>query len=162
MADRTILIDVETLKIPASNPAQLDGGQEFYYALFDDTTSQSGKKQFRIPDDYVGTPRLIIQFTMADTQTGTLTVKFGVSAKAVTPDDAVDIESKSFDTVNTGTKTLANNEAEGILKELEIALTNFDSGVAGDLLQLLLALDVTGTAAGDVEAVTFTFKYADA
>lgn len=162
MANHYILIGPETLKLPATNPARIDGGQNKFYALFDDTTSESGRKTFRLPDNYVGTPELILQFAMADTQTGTLTVKYGISVMAVTPDDAVDIETDSFDTVNTGTKTLANNENDGVLKELSISLTNFDGGVAGDLIDLDIALDVSGTATGDVELVSITFKYADA
>lgn len=161
MADHYIIIYPETLKLPSANPARLDGGQKNYYALFDDTVSQSGRKAFRLPDNYVGTPRLILQFPMADTQTGTLTVKWSISVMAVTPDDPVDIEVDSFDTVNTGTKTLSLNEAEGVLKELEIALSNFDGGIAGDFIVIKIALDISGTATGDVELVTITFKYSD-
>lgn len=162
MADHFILIGPETLKIPATNPLRIDGGQPDFLALADDTTSQSGRKKFRIPDNYVGTPRLILQFKMADTQTGILTVKWSILIMAITPDDAVDAGVDNFDTVNTGTKTLANNEAEGVLKELEIALSNFDSGIAGDRLTIKIALDVSGSAAGDTELETITFVYADA
>ncbi|MCK5218428.1 hypothetical protein KAR10_02825 [bacterium] len=161
MADHYIIIDPESLKLPVTNPARIDGGQNDYLALFDDTVSQSGRKKFRNPDNYIGTPRLVLQFKMADTQTGTLTVKWGISVMAVSPDDAVDAGEDDFDTVNTGTKTLANNESEGVLKELDIALTNFDSGIAGDRLTLEIALDITGTASGDTELETISYKYSD-
>jgi hypothetical protein len=162
MADHYFNIGVETLKLPSSNAARIDGGQNNFYALFDDTTSQSGRKQFELPANYVSDPRLRLLFTLADTQVGTLTVKWSISVMAVTPDDAVDIETDSFDTVNTGTKTLALNEVAGVLKALEIDLTNFDNGVAGDLIILKIALDVSGTASGDVELTTLQFVYADA
>ncbi len=162
MADQFVIISPETLKLSKVNPAKHEGGENDFLTLYDDTVSQSGRKKFRNPDNFVSNPRLILQFKMKDTQIGTLTVKWSISIMAISPDDAVDAGVDSFDTVNTGTKTLTLNEAEGVLKELEITLTNFDGGVAGDRLTFLIALDVSGSAAGNTELETITYVFADA
>ena len=148
-----INLPVQSAKLPASNPCQIDGGQLRWYALFDATTSESAQWQFIMPATYATTMTLTatLLFAMASTQTGTLTVKFGVSVMAVTAGDAADIETDSFDTVNTGTSTLDNNQTAGYLKSLAITLTNKDSVAAGDLVIIKVARDISGTATGDVE-----------
>lgn len=163
MADHFILIPVQTLKLPAINPARIDGGQNNFYILFDDTVSQSGRiPRFRLPDNYVSNPRLILQFSPKDTQIGTLTVKWDISVMAIAMDAIVDWDVDSFDTVNTGIKTLVLNQGEGNPKELITPLTNFDSGAPGNAVGIKVAINVTGTTVGDVELGTITFVYADA
>lgn len=163
MADRPVIIPVESLKLPQTNPAVIAGGGNWFYVLFDDTISQSGRiPRFRLPGDFVSNPRLILQFSPKDTQIGTLTVKWGISIMATVMDAVVDWDIDNFDTVNTGTKTLALNQAEGNPKELIIPLTNFDSGSPGNAIGIRIALDVSGTAAGDMELGTLTLLYSDA
>ena len=161
MADRFIVINPEGLKLPSSDPMRVDGGQNDFVGLFDDTTSQSGRVKFRNPDDYIGTPVLILQFDPNDTQTGTLTVKWDISVMKVTPNTGVNRKVDNFDTANTGTKTLDLNQGTGELVELSISLTNFASAVAGDQLTFQIALNVSGTATGDTELSTITYKYSN-
>lgn len=160
--DFPIIFPVQILKLPSTNPARIDGGGNNFYVLFDDTVSKSGRlPRFDLPDNYISNPRLRLGFSLKDTQIGTLTVKWSIYVQADTPDDIVDWDVDDFDTVNTGIKTLVLNQAEGNPKRLEIDLTNFDGGIGGDFIVIKIALDVSGTAAGDVELGTLTFLYSD-
>jgi hypothetical protein len=161
MADRPVIIYPETLKLPVTNPLRIEGGENDFFDLFDDTISQSGRKKFRLPTDFVGNPRLVLQFSPADLQVGTLTVKWSISVMANVMDSGVNWKSDSFDTVNTGTKTMALNHGSGHPTEITIPLTNFDSGSGGNSITIKIALDVTGTVSGDVELGTITFLYSD-
>lgn len=162
MSDINVIFPVQTLKLPDTNPARIDGGQNNFYVLFDDTVSQGGRlPRFRLPDNFDSNPRIILQFSPANTQVGTLTFKWSISVMATPMDAVVDWDVDDFDTVNTGTKTLALNQAEGNPKELEIPLANFDSGSGGNAIVIKIDLDVSGTAAQDAELGTITFVYDD-
>ena len=159
----TIILPVQSAKLPSLNPSRIEGAQKRWYLLFDDTIDQSCQWQFRMPNDYVSSFTAKLQFSMADTQTGINKVKFSVSVMAVTPEDAVDIETDSFDGENTGVKTLDNNQVAGYLKELSIPLTNADNVVAGDLVIIKIVRDaddvVDDTAIGDAELCAISLEY---
>lgn len=160
MATSTIILPVQSAKLPASNPAQIDGGEVNWRLLFDDTTDESCTWQFRMPVNYASGLTAKLQFSCASTQTGELTAAFEVAVMAVTPDDAADIVTDSYDTVNAGTKALANNQTTGYLKELSIALTNADSLAAGDYIKIKLNRDVSADdVVGDLEVVAFSLEY---
>lgn len=162
MADKSLIIPVETLKPELTNPSRIDGGGNWFYVLFDDTVAQGGRiPRFRLPVDFASNPRLILQFSPKDTQAGTLTVKWNVSVMASVMDAAADWDSDSFGTANNGSKTLALNHGAGNPTELIMSLTNFDSGSGGDAIGIKIVIDVTGTAVGDIELGTLTFLYAD-
>ena len=159
----TIILPVQSAKLPSLNPSRIEGAQKRWYLLFDDTIDQSCQWQFRMPNDYVSSFTAKLQFSMADAQTGINKVKFSVSVMAVTPEDAVDIETDSFDGENTGVKTLDNNQVAGYLKELSIPLTNADNVVAGDLVIIKIVRDaddvVDDTAIGDAELCAISLEY---
>lgn len=161
MADHSILIHPESLKLSDINPLEIDGGQNNFVGIFDDTVSQSGRENFRNPDEFNSNPRLILQFDPNDTQTGILTVKWSISIMKVTPGTGVNRKIDNFDTPNIGTKTLSLNHGTGELEELEIALANFAGAIGGDELTLLIALDVSGSATGNIELSTITYKFSD-
>ena len=162
MATATVILPVQSAKLPATNPAAIDGGEVNWRLLFDDgATAETCTWQFRMPANYASALTAKLQFSVMSTQTGddAKTVKFGVSVMAVTPEDAADIVTESFDTVNTGTKTLATNQTAGYLKDLSVTLTNADSVAAGDYVKIKLAKDVTDTVVGDTEVVAFSLEF---
>ena len=157
----TIILPVQSAKLPSSNPVQIDGGETNWRLLFDDTTSESGWWQFRMPTNYASGLTAKLQLACVSTQTedDEKTVKFGVSVMAVTPEDAADINTESYDTVNTGTKTLSTNQTAKYLKELSLALSNADSVAAGDYIKVKVARDISDTCVGDVSLVALSLEY---
>lgn len=164
MATGTVILPVQAVKLPSSNPAAIDGGETNWRLLFDATTDESCWWQFRMPENYSSTPVAKIQFSMNTTQTGTLAVGWEVYVMAVAPEAAADINTESYATVNNTSFTLANNQTAGYLKECSITLTNADSAAAGNYVKIKLARDadgsgVTDSATGDAEVVAFTLQY---
>jgi hypothetical protein len=138
----------------------IDGGEANWRLLFDDMTDESCTWQFRMPANYSSGLTAKIQFSCASTQDGDLTAAFQVSVMAVTPDDAADIVTDSYDTANAGTKALATDQTAGYLKELSIALTNADSVAASDYVKVKLNRDVSeDDVVGDLEVVAFSLEF---
>lgn len=158
-AYRSINLPVQSAKLPATNPARVDAGDQNWRLLFDATTSQSAIWQFAMPQDYGSGLQLRLLFSMNATQTGTNTVIFDGYVMADTEGDAEDVNSNGFGAANAGTETLVNNQTAGYLRSLVISLANADSVAAGDFVQLKIDRDVADSATGDVELVAISVEY---
>ena len=159
MATATIPLSIQAAKLDSVPPA-IDGGEGNWRLLFDDTTDEFCRWQFRMPANYASGLVAKIQFSLTTTAAGTDTAAFQVAVMAVTPDDAADIVTDSFDTANDGTLVLAENQTAGYLKELSITLTNADSVAAGDLVKIKLNRDVSADdVVGDLEVVAFSLTF---
>ena len=160
MATSTVILPVQSAKLPTSNMPAIDAGEGNWRLLFDDTTDESCTWQFRMPVNYASGLTAKIQFSLLTTAAGEDTAAFQVSVMAVTPDDAADIVTDSYDTANDGTKSLATDQTAGYLKELSITLTNADSVAAGDYVKIKLNRDVSeDDVAGDLEVVAFSLEF---
>lgn len=143
------------------SPAQIDGSQNRWYILFDASTVECVDYQFIMPNTYSTTMTLTLSllYSMASATSGN--VQFGCQVMAVTPGDAADIETDSFDTANTNYQAVASTA--GYMKQLDITLTTKDSVAAGDLVVLRIyrnATDATyDTATGDAEVCGITLKW---
>ena len=115
--------------------------------------------QFRMPDDYASASIVKIAFKMTSATSGA--VKWGAQIAAVTPGDAVVINSaKAFATVNTATTTVPGTV--GYVTESSITMSNDDSVAAGDFVVLRIsrvAADAADTATGDAELVQAGLSY---
>jgi len=157
MASATITLPVQAIKLPASNAARINAGEGHWRLLFDDTTSQSGTWQFRMPSDYASGPIAKILYTMNSATSGT--VIFRATVMAVTDGDAADIDTDSYDTTNTSGAVTVPGTA-GYLDGISITLTNADSVAAGDLVKIKLDRDAaTDSSTGDAEVVTLSIEY---
>lgn len=159
MATATILLPVESAKLPSTAAAGIDGGNNQWYLLFDDTTVEKCRWQFRMPGDFSSTLAAKIQYSMASATSGL--VAFNVYIMAISDGDSADIDTDSFDSANVGYATVPGTA--GYLDEISISLSSADSVAAGDLVivQLERAADQTSidTATGDSEVVTFSLTY---
>jgi len=156
-ATGTILLPVQAAKLPASNPARIDGGQNRWYLLFDAATSQSGQWQFRLPANYSSGLTAKIQYAMASATSGN--VIFRVSVMAVSDGDAADVETDSFATANTSATTTVPGTA-GYMDEISVSLTNDDGAAAGDLIIIKLDRDAaTDSATGDAEVFNVVLEF---
>ena len=127
--------------------------------LFDDTTPEIMYWQFRLPGNYASGPVLKCQYTMSSATSGT--VEFEASIWAISDGDSADVDTESYDTVNTGSATVPGTA--GYLDEISITMTNADSMAAGDLVRLQLARDAddgtNDTATGDLELRVLSLEY---
>lgn len=163
MATGTIILPIQCAKLPATASAALDGSELNYRALYDATTDESLFWQFRMPADYASGLTAKIQFSMNSTQAATRYIEWEVLVMAVTPGDAADIVTDSYDTTNAANKDVSSLTA-GYLVELSISLSNVDSLAAGDYIKIKLTRDANGTngtdsATGDAEVVAFSLEY---
>ncbi len=130
------------------------------YLNFDDSTVEQARYAGVLPDNYASTPVFTIYYSMASANT-TDKVDFEVSVMAVTPDDAADIDTDSFDAVNAADEVVPDDA--GYMSELDIALANADSMAAGDMIFVKVERDADDatddTATGDCEVRAVVLRY---
>ncbi len=129
------------------------------YLTFDDSTVEQARFAGVVPDNYGSSPVLSIYYSMASATSGK--VDFEASVIAVTPDDAADIDTDSFDAVNAANETVPGTA--GYMSKLDITLSNDDGMAAGDLLFVKLERDADDgtddTATGDAEVRAVVLSY---
>lgn len=127
--------------------------------LFDDTTPEAMYWQFRMPQNYASAPVFKLQYSMASATADD--VDFEVSVMAVTDGDSQDLDAESYDTVNSGNKTVPGTA--GYLDEISIALSNADSLAAGDYVRIKMERDADDAtnddATGDCEVWATSLEY---
>jgi len=127
--------------------------------LFDATTDEHIVCHFVVPQNYVGTPVLVVYYKATSATSGT--AAFEVRLSALTSADAADMDADAFATVNAGSETVPGTA--GYMSALSITLTNADSMAAGDHAIFALNRDVSAdSVTGDLEVVACDFRYADA
>src|SRR4030067_1387511 len=103
MATGTIILPVQAMDLPSTNPAAIDRAETNWRLLFDAATAESGWWQFRMPENYSSAPVAKIQYSMASAISGN--VIFKVYVMAVSEGDAADINIESYATANTSATT---------------------------------------------------------
>ena len=158
MATGTVILPVPGT-FDDTNPPGVNFANSRAFVTFDDTTAETMFWTFRMPANYSSTPVAKLQYCMASATTGT--VEFEVSVMAVSDGDSADVDTDSFDTVNTGSATVPGTA--GYLDEISIALSNADSVAAGDLVVVQVARDAddgtNDTATGDLELRAVSLEY---
>jgi hypothetical protein len=129
--------------------------------LFDAVTDEMVLCEFRMPGNYASSPVLKLQYSMASATSGN--VVLGAEVMAVTPGDAANINTDSFDIINTATSTVP--ATTGHMKEVSITLANADDVAAGDYVVIRIRRDAdsaSDTAVGDLELWTIMLEYTTA
>lgn len=130
------------------------------YLTFDDSTVEQARFMGTVPDDYGSDLAASIYYSMASATSGK--VDFEVAVMCVSPDDAADVDSDSFDTVNAADETVPGTA--GYMSEIEITLSNADGIAAGDLIVVKVERDADDgtddTASGDAEVRAVLVEYA--
>lgn len=126
---------------------------------FDFSTREQVMWSFRMPADYGSAPVLKVQCKTAATAGNTV---FEARLAAVTPADAIDVNTKGFAAANTSAATAVPASARRLF-EISITLTNADSVAAGDFVVVYLARDAGNAAdtvdATKIEVVAVTLEY---
>jgi hypothetical protein len=125
---------------------------------FDAATDERCMWTTEVPAGQTGTITAKIKYCMASATSGA--VRFQVSCMAVTPGDAVDLDtSTSYDTANSNGGTVPGTA--GHETEITVTISTLDSQAAGDRIRWSLNRDADGTsgtddAAGDCYVTLFT------
>lgn len=129
---------------------------------FDAATREQVMWSLRMPSDYGSAPVLKVQCKTSATSGNTV---FEGRIAAVTPADAIDVNTKAFAAANASTATAVPASARRLF-EISIALTNADSLAAGDFVVVYLAraAEAAGDTvdATDIEVVAVTLEYTTA
>ena len=148
----------QAAKLPSSNYAQIDGGENNWRLLFDDSTDESAVWQDVLDDDYGGgTLYVDIYFTMTSATSGS--VVWNVQIMAVTPGDTEDVNADGYDAVNSVTVSVPSTA--GHLAKATVTLTNADGISAGDYFRLKLTRDADNAnddATGDAEVIGIVLR----
>lgn len=154
-----IQLPVTSVRFPTSNPAQLDNSETNPRLLFDATTSECVVfGPFVLPPGYVGSPALYTVYSFNQTQSGAITFIQDVAVMAINPAAAVDVNTESYDTVNSCTGSGTSTTA-GFRQALNCVLTNNDGMIARALVKLRMCRNVSDTGVGDVEVLHAMFSY---
>jgi hypothetical protein len=144
-------LQAQQAKLPTTKFALIDGGDNNWRLLFDADANEFATWEFIVDDDYGGgTLYADIYFTMVSATTNE--VVWDVNIMAVTPGDAQDVGTDSYDTINTVTETVPGTA--GYLDKSTVTLTNKDSLAAGDYVRIRLkrgAGKAADDATGDAE-----------
>ena len=144
---------------PASNFATLDTRNSIAVLDFDDTTEEAAVFGGVIPEQVTLTSGLKVRINFMATSATSGDARFGAQLERA--DNATDLDSDSFDAAAEA--TLATSGTSGVVKTLEITLTNIDSVAAGEHYRLKIYRDVSGadTITGDVEVVSVEVRTAN-
>ena len=146
-------LPVTGAKLPATNPAVIDNAENNARLLYDATTAENAFWQFVMSQDYGSGLQLRVLYSMLSCTSGGVSID--VDVMAVTPGDAADINTNSFDTVNNCDDAAVPGTA-GFLDQIVCSLTTVDSLTAGDYVKIRLereVADVADTCTGDMEVV---------
>jgi hypothetical protein len=148
MATTRYALTPEAAHFPTSNFAALTVINNRPVLAFDTATSETCYWTVVVPQGLSGALSAVIH--VFGNAAGTAGVVFDVAVEAITPDDAVDLDSAtSFDSVNTSS-SIAMPSTQGHQTSGSVTLTNADSAAAGDYARISLARNVG--AAGDTFA----------
>jgi hypothetical protein len=158
-----VTIPADAFVMPSSAYPSSSYIQERPYLAYDDSTQETAITQpFQMPGTYTGsgTLKLDIHYMMATATSGK--VEFEVSVEAVTPADALDLDSaSSFDSVNNGVTDPVAGTA-GYLMKLTVTLTNKDSVAAADYVRIKVSRDAddgtNDTATGDARLLCVVLR----
>lgn len=140
MATSRVFLTPLSAEFPATNFPALSTVNQRPVLAFDTTTSETCYWTFVAPQGLAGALSAIIH--VFGNAAGTAGVVFSVALEAITPSDAVDLDSAtSFDTAND-TGTIAMLATQGHQTSGSVTLTNADSIAAGDYVRLSLARNV--------------------
>jgi len=143
-------LPVHSAKLPSSTfTARIDASENNWRLLF--STGQVALWQGVMDARYDGTTLYCdIYYTMDSATSGNIV--WNVEVMAVTPGDSVDINTKSYASVNATTDSVPGTA--GYLKRATVTLTNADSIEAGDFYRIRISRNAIGnTATGVAEMV---------
>lgn len=150
-----INFQVQSVKLPTSSSAaaaRIDAGNINWEVLFAPTGTlpQSGIWQFTCPADYSNsvTPKLYLNLSMKDRQTGICTLSMRASVYSVPPFGQSNVNNAMFDTANTGNLTLSNNLSGNYPLQMIIPLTNNSGMNTGSTVLIRLDRNITTFGAG--------------
>jgi hypothetical protein len=148
MATTRFALTPESAHFPATNFPALSTVNARPVLAFDTTTSETCYWTVAAPQGLAGALSAVIH--VFGNAAGTAGVVFDVAVEAITPGDAIALDSAtSFDTVNTS-GTIAMLATQGHQTSGSVTLTNADSVAAGDYVRISLARKVAD--AGDTFA----------
>ena len=104
MATATIILPVAGAALDATNPPALAYENSRPQLLFDADTDELCQFAFRLPAVYSSNPVLKLQYKMASAVANDIVL--GCEVMAVTPEASEDVDSDSFDTINSVTDTV--------------------------------------------------------
>ena len=154
----TIIFPVQGVKLPTTKAALIDAGETNWRLLFDDSATCHAWWHLRMPHDYNTASKAFIHYSTHTGVSGGLV--FGVAVMAQTTGDAVDVNTESYATMNTGEASAP--WTNGQLYSMEIGITSLDSLAAGDFAKFKLSRDVGAgidTLTGQAEVYNFTLEY---
>jgi len=162
MATATVLLPLLGASLDETNPPGVTWTNQRPKLLFDAATDEIAYWTFRLPADYSSALTLKFQYSMASATSGNVIIACQVMA--VTDADAQDMDTDSYDTVNTSAATAVPGTA-GYLDEISLTLTNADSAAAGDYVAVKVSRDANNasdTATGDLELWAASIEYTTA
>jgi len=138
MATTRFALTPESAHFPSTNFPALSSVNARPVLAYDAATQETAYWTIVAPQGLTGALSAIIH--VFGNAAGTNATYWEVAVEAVTPGDAVDLDSTtSFDTVNTGNVAMDTTQGEQVA--LTIALTNADSMAAGDYVRISVARD---------------------
>jgi hypothetical protein len=144
-------LDIKPTTLPSSTYARPDAGENCYRVLF--AQNEAAIWQFLVPRNFNGKLQLDLIWKMQSATSGSVT--WSAEVWAISPGDAADVNTQSFDTANTQSTSVPGTA--GRLGATTVTCTNADSAAAGDFVQVRIKR--TDALSGDAALVGLTVNY---
>lgn len=154
MATISLALPILGLVPDDANPPGLGWEGNIPHLLLDDTTAEPVYVSFRLPDNYTGAPKIVVQYAALSATSGTM----GVEAQIKATSDGEDPALHAYDALNTSALN-AVPATTGQLQTVTLPLTYDSLLVAGDLVHLKIQRALAGTATGDMIVHSVSFGY---
>lgn len=147
----TYTFNPDQAKLPVSASAAISNSTGAFTSslLFDDTSTETVTWSTLL-NNYSGYQlKADVFYTMLSATSGT--VNFGTYIACISPEDAIDVDLKTFSTINSTSTTVPGTA--GYMRKAIVSLTNGDSCANGDLMVIKLERSAGSldTASGDAE-----------
>lgn len=159
MTIKTILLPVEGGIAHSTSPAGIITSASYFKRVFDDTSAEKHRWQFSVPENYTGSPHLLVSYAMTSATSGSALL----TGRVISTGSDVDIDAAGFDTDNSLLQTVPGGA--GSPEQADIELTSNCSMAIEDVT--LIEFERTSTnasdsATGDVELLAAKIQYGSA
>lgn len=157
--DANCFPDLVSNQITATNEI----GNFLAYVLADGGADEGVYVQWRVPQNYVGTPRIRVTGILDGAPGAAETLGFGIKGLSRADNEAADTAFSAEDVASATIGSGGTNHSNEDAYEEEIALSNLSGLAAGEMVYAYVFLDASATSyAGNFLLTDIAFVYADA
>jgi hypothetical protein len=159
LPDANVFMDRVGNQVAATN----EYGNQLSFVMTDGAADRGIYGSFSVPQNYAGTPVLVIRGILDGAPGAADVLGFGIKGMTKSDNEALDVAYSSEDIASATIGSGGTNHSDEDLYEETIALSNFTGFAVGDTAFFFFFIDISATTyAGNFLLTDLLFRYADA